>query len=356
MVERRIVLLPGDGIGPEVVAAAVRVLRSLDELNLVFETHPIGGVAIDSLGTPLPEQTLAACKSADAVLLGAVGGPRWDRAEVRPEAGLLGLRRGLGLFANLRPVKPLLSVAKRASPLKESYLAGVDILILRELTGDLYFGQPRWRRLENGEERAIDTADYRAFEVRRVAELAFRLAAARRKSVTSVDKANVLETSRLWRDVVTSVHAGHPAIALSHQLVDSTAMRLITHANTFDVLLTSNMFGDILSDEAAVLAGSLGLLPSASLGEGRLGLYEPIHGSAPDLAGTGLANPVGTILSTAMMLRHSLDRPDLARRVERAVEEALEGGARTQDLGGAHSTEEMTDAIIGRGLGAQSWG
>jgi 3-isopropylmalate dehydrogenase len=353
MGDPRVVLLPGDGIGPEVVASARRVLEAVAS-DLRFETHLVGGCAIDATGSALPESTLDACKAADAVLLGAVGGPRWDGGKVRPESGLLGLRKGLGLFANVRPVKPMPAIAKRCSPLKEEFVEGVDMVILRELTGDIYFGEPRWRRVEFGEDRAIDTADYRAFEVRRIAELAFRLAASRKKSVTSVDKANVLETSRLWRDVVTAVHRDHPEIALSHQLVDSAAMRLITHAQTFDVLLTGNMFGDILSDEAAVLAGSLGLLPSASLGEGRLGLYEPIHGSAPDIAGKGAANPIGTILSAAMMLRHSLDRPEAAERIERAVDAAIETGARTKDLGGTHTTEEMTHAVLSH-LGERSW-
>lgn len=347
MADAKVVLLPGDGVGPEVVAEAVRVLEAA-AAGLSFETHLFGGAAIDATGEPLPPSTLEACRTADAVLLGAIGGPKWDRAPVRPEAGLLALRKGLGLFANLRPVRAIPGVAEDASPLKPERVSGVDLVVVRELTGDIYFGEPRWRGGEGEEERAVDTAEYRRFEVRRIAELAFRLAAARRKAVTSVDKANVLETSRLWRDVVTETHAEHPDVTLAHQLVDSTAMRLITHASSFDVILTGNMFGDILSDEAAVLVGSIGLLPSASLGEGSLGLYEPIHGSAPDIAGQGVANPVGTILSAAMLLRHSLGRPEDAERVEQAVVKALREGARTRDLGGMLSTQEVTEAVLSR--------
>ena len=345
MSKTKVVVLPGDGVGPEVASAAQRVVEAVVP-GVEFETQLFGGCAIDELGEPLPAATLAACKSANAVLLGAIGGPKWDKAPVRPEAGLLALRKGLGLFANLRPVRTVPFVTKAASPLREELVANVDLLIVRELTGGIYFGQPRWRRVEDGEERAVDTAEYSTSTVSRIAKLAFELAKDRRKSVISVDKSNVLETSRLWRDVVVDVHKSYSEVSLSHQLVDSAAMRLITHASSFDVLLTNNMFGDILSDEASVLAGSIGLLPSASMGEGQFGLYEPIHGSAPDIAGQGIANPIGTVLSAALMLRYSLNQAESALRIEQAVDQALEDGARTRDLGGTLSTEGMTDAIL----------
>ena len=347
MAERRVAVLPGDGVGPEVTNAAVRVLET-SGAGLAFESHPFGGAAIDAVGEPLPETTLAACRGAKAVLLGAVGGPQYRDASVRPEAGLLALRQALGLFANLRPVRPLLAVAADASALKPSAIEGVDLIVVRELTSGIYFGRPTERRRIDGELEAIDTCVYRTSEVRQISELAFGLAARRRGRVTSVDKANVLETSRLWRETVVEVGAGHPAVELEHQLVDSAAMRLITHAREFDVILTGNMFGDILSDEAAVLAGSIGLLPSASMGQGLFGLYEPIHGSAPDIAGQGIANPVGAILSAAMMLEHSFGLTDAARKIEAAVEAALIDGARTKDLNGVLSTQEMTDEIVAR--------
>jgi 3-isopropylmalate dehydrogenase len=345
----RIALLPGDGIGPEVVAAARAILERIAGRfghSFEFSQHPVGGCAIDETGMPLPDATLAACRAADAALLGAVGGPKWDdpRAAVRPEQGLLGLRRELGLFANLRPVKVWPQLAD-ASPLRPDRVAGVDILFVRELTGGLYFGKRGRERTEDGGERAFDTMTYSDGEIRRVVELAFRLAAGRRKAVTSVDKANVLESSRLWRQVAVEVAARHPGITLEHQLVDSAAMRIIVAPAGFDVVVTENMFGDILTDEAAVLAGSLGLLPSASLGEGRFGLYEPIHGSAPDIAGRGLANPIGTVLSAAMLLRHSLELEAEAAAVEAAVDQALATGARTADLGGALGTGAMVEAI-----------
>jgi 3-isopropylmalate dehydrogenase len=345
----RVALLPGDGIGPEVADAARTVLERAAALfghQVSFDEHLIGGCAIDATGEPLPAATLAACRAADAALLGAVGGPRWDdpAAPVRPEQGLLAIRRELGLFANLRPVRAWPELAD-ASPLKMDRLAGVDILFVRELTGGLYFG-PRGRDRDGDDERAWDTMLYTGGEVRRVVSLAFRLAAGRRRRVTSVDKANVLESSRLWRRVAIAVAAQHPDIALEHQLVDSAAMRVITAPAAFDVVVTENMCGDILTDEASVLSGSLGLLPSASLGEGRFGLYEPIHGSAPDIAGTGAANPLGAILSAAMLLRHSLDLPDAAAAVERAVDAAIASGARTRDLGGALGTADMTGAVL----------
>jgi 3-isopropylmalate dehydrogenase len=361
--EARIVLLPGDGIGPEVVGAARSVLEvvaaGFGHAFLMAE-YPIGGNAIDLTGTALPAETLSACQQADAVLLGAVGGPKWDdpAAAVRPEQGLLGLRKALDLFGNLRPVQPHPDLAG-ASPLKPERLQGVDLLVVRELTGDVYFGEPRLRRkVRRGpgieEEQAIDTMSYTEGEVSRVARLAFELARRRGKKVTSVDKANVLESSRLWRQVVTRVSRDYPDVALEHLLVDAAAMYLVTRPAAFDVILTGNLFGDILTDEASVLSGSMGNLPSASLGEALntqgkpRGLYEPIHGSAPDIAGKGIANPVGAILSAAMLLRYSLGLEDEARAIEEAVRSALADGCRTPDLGGALTTSAMLDEIISR--------
>jgi 3-isopropylmalate dehydrogenase len=348
----KIALLPGDGIGPEIVREARAVLDVVGDKfghSFSYTTHLIGGIAIDETGEPLPQATLDGCRDADAVLLGAVGGPKWDdpKAKVRPEQGLLAIRKGLGLHANLRPVRVLPELAA-ASPLKEERLRGVDILFVRELTGGLYFGQPRFREVVDGRRRAVDTLEYTEEEIRRVVRLAFRLAGTRRGLVTSVDKANVLESSRLWREVAVEVGAEFPQIRLEHQLVDSCAMRIVTSAASFDVVVTENMFGDILTDEAAVLAGTLGLLPSASLGEGTRGLYEPIHGSAPDIAGKGIANPCGTILSVAMLLRHSLGLEREAATVERAVSEAVASGARTADMGGSLSTVAMGDAVRSR--------
>jgi 3-isopropylmalate dehydrogenase len=351
-VKAKIVLLPGDGVGPEVVEQTRQVLAAVGarfDHNLDFGSELVGGIAIDETGNPLPEATLATCRAADAILLGAVGGPKWDdpNAKTRPEAGLLALRQGLGLYANLRPVKsyPELSAS---SPLKPERIAGVDLLMVRELTGGLYFGQPRLRERKGDVERAVDTLEYTDHEVRRVVRLACTLARGRKKLVTSVDKANVLESSRLWRQVASAVAADFSDVKLEHQLVDSCAMRLVTAPGSFDVIVTENMFGDILSDEAAVLTGSLGMLPSASLGDGRLGLYEPIHGSAPDIAGKGIANPLGTILSGALLLRHSLGLEREAAAIERAVERALASGARTRDLGGELSTRAMGDAVLAR--------
>jgi 3-isopropylmalate dehydrogenase len=347
-----IVLLPGDGIGPEVVVEARRVLEAVAEQfghELVFDEHLIGGASIDAHGTALTERALAACRAADAILLGAVGGPAWSDpgAKVRPEQGLLALRGALGLWANLRPVRPFPELAA-CSPLRPERLIGVDILVLRELTGGLYFG-PRVRDEVGGRRRAIDTLEYTDHEIARVVTLAFELARVRRGQVTSIDKANVLESSRLWRQVANEVAAGYPDIPLDHQLVDSAAMRLISAPASFDVIVTENMFGDILSDEAAVLAGSLGLCPSASIGDGRCGLYEPIHGSAPDLAGRGIANPIGTVLSAAMLLRHSLRLELEAQAIERAVARVIASGLRTADLAlpGANtaSTARMGAAI-----------
>ncbi len=343
-----IVVLPGDGIGPEVSAAAVQVLKAVASkagLALEFEEHLIGGCAIDATGTALPDATLQAAKRADAILLGAVGGPKWDnpQAKVRPEQGLLAIRKGLGLFANVRPVRVHPDLAG-ASPLRPELIAGCDIVFIRELTGGVYFGEPR----VEGNDRALDTMVYTRPEVERIVRMAFVIAKGRDNRVTSVDKANVLASSRLWRTVAKEIGAEFPEVTLDHQLVDSTAMRLLTHARTYDVVVTENLFGDILTDEAAALAGSLGMMPSASLGEGTRGLYEPIHGSAPDIAGQGLANPLGTILSAAMLLRHSLGRDDLAAQIEAAVDRTISDGLRTKDLGGDVSTEAMTAAVLER--------
>lgn len=344
-----IVLLPGDGIGPEIVDEAKKVLDAVAakwKHEFTYETQLLGGAAIDATGTALPEATLVACRKASAILLGAVGGPKWDdpRASVRPEQGLLGLRKALGLFANLRPVKPHPDLIA-SSPLRPERLAGVDILVVRELTGGLYFAEPKKRETKDGIRTAVDTLAYNEGEVARVVRLAFQLARSRKKHVTSVDKANVLASSRLWREVAVEVGKEFPDVQLEHQLVDSAAMRLLTHAPTFDVIVTENMFGDILTDEASVLAGSIGMLPSASLGEGKLGVYEPIHGSAPDIAGRGIANPSGTIASVAMLLRHSLGLTDAADAVENALSKAIHGGARTGDLGGKLSCSAMGEAI-----------
>lgn len=347
-----LVLLPGDGIGPEIVAEAVRVLDRIAQTyghKFNMKEHLLGGCAIEASGTALTDETLQACIQSDAVLLGAVGSPKFDdpAARVRPEQGLLALRKGLNVFANLRPVSVHPALAN-ASPLKPEKLAGVDMLVVRELTGGLYFGQPKGREMVNGRERAVDTLEYTDEEIRRVVRLAFRLALQRRKKVTSVDKANVLESSRLWRKVTLEVGAEFPEVTLEHILVDAAAMKLITSPASFDVLVTENMFGDILTDESSVLAGSIGLLPSASLGDSGAGLYEPIHGSAPDIAGKGIANPVGTILSTAMLLRHSLKLEKEAVAIEKAVSQAITDGCRTVDLGGSLSTRDMTDQILSR--------
>jgi 3-isopropylmalate dehydrogenase len=344
-----IVLLPGDGIGPEVVREAQQVLTTVGrrgDHQLTFADHLIGGAAIDAHGDPLPPATLEACRGADAVLLGAVGGPKWDdpSAAVRPEQGLLGLRKALGLYANLRPVRVHPALAS-ASPVAASLLVGVDVLFVRELTGGLYFGQPRLREVKDGKRRAVDTLSYDEDEIARVVRLAFRLARARNKRVTSVDKANVLASSQLWREVAIEIAAEFPDVTLEHQLVDSCAMRIVTAPRSFDVIVTENMFGDILTDEAAVLAGSLGLVPSASLGDGKCGVYEPIHGSAPAIAGQGIANPIGTILSAAMLLRHSLALVREAELVERAVASVIDSGARTADMGVAPGEALSTTAM-----------
>ena len=341
----QIVTLPGDGVGPEVTAAAVAVLDAVAahfDHHFHFEEHQIGGCAIDATGEPLPAASLEACKAADAVLLGAVGGPKWSdpNAPVRPEQGLLALRAALGVYANLRPLQVHPALAS-LSPLKNEKLKNVDVLFVRELTGGAYFGA-KTRTIDT----ATDECKYTVAEVERVTRRAFQLARERRKHVTSVDKANVLETSRLWRSTVTRIAAEFPDVKLEHQLVDSMAMLLLTQPGKYDVVVTENLFGDILTDEAAALAGSLGLLPSASLGEGKGGLYEPIHGSAPDIAGQGVANPVGAILSAAMLLRHSLGLEQEAATVEAAVADVVEHGPRTRDVGGSAGTKDVLEAVL----------
>ena len=334
----RLVLLPGDGIGPEIMASAVLVLDRLGEFE--YDERLLGGASIDAHGTPLTDEVLEACRGSDAVLLAAIGGPKWDTTEPdapRPEQGLLGLRKGLGLFANLRPVRPSPALLD-ASPLKRERIEGTDLLVVRELTGGIYFGE---RGLEG--DTAHDTCVYSEGEIERIARVAFRLA---RRKVTSVDKANILETSRLWRKTVERVAAGEDT-PLEHLLVDNAAMQLVSRPADFDVLLTENMFGDILSDEAAMLTGSLGMLPSASLGDGSgPGLFEPVHGSAPDIAGTGTANPLAMFGSVALMLRHGLAMEDEAAALESAVDRALGDGLRTPDLGGDATTEAATRAVL----------
>jgi 3-isopropylmalate dehydrogenase len=337
-----IVTLPGDGIGPEVLAAALRVLEAV-AADLTYEEHVFGGASIDAHGTALTDEVLAACRGADAVLLAAVGGPKWDSTDPdapRPEQGLLGLRKGLGLYANLRPVRPVPALYD-ASPLRREIIDRTDLLVVRELTGGIYFGD---KGRTDG--RAHDVCEYSVEEIERIARIAF---AAARSRVTSVDKANVLETSRLWREVVTRVHSEEfPNVELEHLLVDNAAMQLVAAPRHFEVIVTENMFGDILSDEAAMLTGSIGMLPSASLGEpGAPGLFEPVHGSAPDIAGRGIANPLAMILSAALMLRHGLAREAEAAAVESAVDRALAAGLRTADLGGTATTAETTEAVMG---------
>ncbi|HMM84988.1 3-isopropylmalate dehydrogenase [Azohydromonas sp.] len=351
----KVAVLPGDGIGTEIVAEAVKVLRAL-ELPLELETAPVGGTAYEVHGHPLPESTLKLAQAADAVLFGAVGDWKFDRLEraLRPEQAILGLRKHLGLFANLRPAicYPQLT---HASSLKPELVAGLDILIIRELTGDIYFGQPRGRRSAPdgafaGAPEAFDTMRYARPEIERIAHVAFQAAKKRGNKVTSVDKANVLETFQFWRDVVTEVHAQYPDVVLEHMYVDNAAMQLVKAPKAFDVIVTGNMFGDILSDEAAMLTGSIGMLPSASLDANDKGLYEPSHGSAPDIAGQGVANPLATILSAAMMLRYSLAQPEAADRVERAVQAVLAAGLRTGDIWSEGTTKvgtrEMGDAVV----------
>ncbi len=344
----RLAALPGDGIGPEVTLAGLAVLEAaLGRAGMALEvtTHLIGGAALDAVGEPLPAATLEAAQGADAVLLGAVGGPRWDRAPVRPEAGLLALRRGLGAFANLRPVVVHPGLEAQ-SPLRPERLVGVDILFVRELTGGAYFGRPSGVGGRAPNRRAVDTTEYGEAEIRRVVAVAFGAAAGRRGRVTSVDKANVLATSRLWRAVVDEVAPEHPEVAVEHCLVDSFALRLLLEPQAFDVVVTENLFGDILTDEAAALTGTLGTLPSASGGGNGPWLFEPVHGSAPDLAGRGIANPLGAIATVALLLRHAVERSDLATAVEAAIAEVIRGGPLTPDLGGSATTEEVTAAVV----------
>lgn len=350
----RIISFPGDGVGPEVVAEAVKVLTvaaATFDISLGVEEAAIGGAAIDQYGTPLRDEDIDRCRRADAALLGAVGGPKWDGGAHRPEAGLLKIRRALGLFANLRPVTVSAALAD-SSPLKPELVAGVDVMVVRELTGGIYFGRPSRQWRERRGRVAVDTLIYREHEIRRIARLAFELARTREGRVASVDKANVLSSSRLWREIVSDEATNYTDVNVEHVLVDAMAMHLVRQPSRYDVIVTENMFGDILTDEASVLAGSIGLLPSASLGaekgdgsRQRFGLYEPIHGSAPDIAGQGKANPIGAILSAAMMLRSSLGFPEAAESIERAVGEAVESGVRTADIGGAASTSDVGDAV-----------
>ncbi len=350
----KIAILPGDGIGNEIVAEARKVLDVLKRAGLPIETEsaPIGGAGYDAAGRPLPSATLDLARAADAVLLGAVGGPNYDALprEMRPEQGILGIRRELGLFANLRPALAYPELAG-ASTLKPDVIAGLDIVIVRELTGDVYFGQPRGRRTNAaGEDEGFDTMLYSVSEIARIAKVGFETARRRGKRLCSVDKANVLDTSILWREVVTAMGEDYPDVALSHMYVDNAAMQLVRNPKQFDVIVTGNLFGDILSDEASMLAGSIGMLPSASLDGAGKGLYEPIHGSAPDIAGQDKANPLATILSVAMMFRFTLARPDVADRIEAAVRAVLKAGKRTRDIAlagePAIGTRAMGDAVV----------
>ena len=356
----RIVLFPGDGVGPEVVAEAVKVLGAVERrygYRFEFSSLAIGGDALDRYGSPLRSEDIEACRGADAALLGAVGGPKWDAIEssLRPERGLLQIRKALGLYANLRPVSVLPALVA-ASPLKPEIVAGVDLLVVRELTGGIYFGEPSRRWSDETGRAAVDTLTYREHEIERVVRLAFDLARSRRGKLASVDKSNVLQSSRLWREIAGEVSADYPDVELEHVLVDAMAMHLIKNPGRFDVIVTENMFGDILTDEASVLPGSIGVLPSASLGKRAasangtwFGLYEPIHGSAPDIAGDGKANPTGTILSAALMLRWSLGLDDAAEAIERAVADVIGAGVRTPDIGepgmDAVSTAEFGDEV-----------
>ena len=346
----RVAVLPGDGIGPEIVSQACRVLQKLD-LKIQLQTAPVGGAGIEAAGHPLPPETLRLAKEADAILFGAVGDPRYDNLEraKRPEQAILGLRKALGLFANLRPAQVYPELAA-ASSLRPELVAGLDLLIVRELNGDIYFGQPKGIRSKGAEREGFDTMLYSESEVRRIARVAFEAARRRSRRLCSVDKANVLETSQLWREVLTEESRSFGDVELSHMYVDNCAMQLVRNPKQFDVIVTGNLFGDILSDEASMLTGSIGMLPSASLDANGKGLYEPIHGSAPDIAGRGVANPLATILSAAMMMRYSLRQPLAAARIEAAVAKVLRAGLRTADLHGAGtrkvSTEEMGDAVV----------
>lgn len=352
---QKILVLKGDGIGPEIVNEALKVIKAIQakfDLDLVLEEALIGGSAYDVAGSPLPDETMAKAKEADAILLGAVGGPKWSGVDgsLRPEKGLLGLRSGLDLFANFRPATLYPQLAQ-ASSLKPELVAGLDILIVRELTGGIYFGEPRGiRTLENGEKQGFNTYVYSESEIRRIAHVAFQAAQKRNKRLCSVDKSNVLEVTVLWREVVSELAAQYPDVELSHMYVDNAAMQLVRAPKQFDVILTGNMFGDILSDAAAMLTGSIGMLPSASLNSHNKGMYEPIHGTAPDIAGKGVANPLATILSVAMMYRYTFDRNDVAEAIEQAVDRVLDQGLRTADIigdaGQSIGTAAMGDAVV----------
>ncbi|MDD3436595.1 MAG: 3-isopropylmalate dehydrogenase [Candidatus Gastranaerophilales bacterium] len=333
---KSILVLKGDGIGPEVIDQALKSLKAVcKKFNHRFEYQEalIGGVAIDKFGVPLPEETLELAKKSDAVFLGAVGDWKYDKLDpaIRPEKGLLGIRKGLGLFANLRPVK-IFDELVSSSPLKEDLIEGVDIIIIRELTGGIYFGEPKGEGIKDGERTSFNTMIYKESEVRRIAKVAFEVAMKRNKKVCSIDKANVLDVSRFWREIVTDVAKDYPQVELLHMYVDNAAMQLVLRPKQFDVILTSNLFGDILSDEASVLSGSLGLLPSASLSDGKIGMFEPCHGSAPDFKGLDKLNPIATILSAAMMLKYGLDMPEEAKAIENAVDKVLKQGYRTEDI------------------------
>jgi 3-isopropylmalate dehydrogenase len=342
-----VALLPGDGIGPEVIAEARRILEALDISGLRFEDAPVGGAAYKAHGHPLPAATLDLAKRADAILFGAVGDPDCDGLErhLRPEQAILGLRKELTLFANLRPATLFKELAD-ASALRPEVASQIDMVIVRELNGDVYFGEKGIRKTSDGKREGYDIMSYNEDEVRRIAKVGFETAMARGKKLCSVDKANVLETSQLWRDVVIETHADYPEVTLSHMYVDNAAMQLVRNPGQFDVIVTGNLFGDILSDQASMCVGSIGMLPSASLDSNQKGLYEPIHGSAPDIAGQGKANPLATILSAAMMLRYSFGLPEAADRIEGAVTKALARGARSPDLGGSMSTSQMGDAVL----------
>lgn len=353
---KKIAILPGDGIGPEIVAEAVKVLTALkaDGLDVSWEYAPIGGAGYDASGTPLPDDTLALAREADAVLLGAVGGPQYDTLDrpLRPERGLLAIRQELNLFSNLRPAQLFEQLAS-ASSLKPELVSGLDIMIVRELTGGIYFGQPRGiEQLDNGERKGFNTLVYTESEIERIAHSAFATAMKRDKRVCSVDKANVLEVSELWREVMERVSKEYPEVELSHMYVDNAAMQLVRAPKQFDVMVTTNLFGDVLSDIAAMLTGSIGMLPSASLDANGKGMYEPVHGSAPDIAGQNIANPLATILSVAMMLRYSLNEPECAQRIEHAVAKVLSSGLRTGDIASDEAgitrvtTSEMGDAVV----------
>lgn len=342
-----VALLPGDGIGPEIIAQTMRVLEAAGVTGLEFEEAPVGGAAYKALGHPLPETTLALAKRADAILFGAVGDPDCDSLErhLRPEQAILGLRKHLGLFANLRPAKLFLELAD-ASALRPEVAKSIDLVIVRETNGDVYFGDKGHRKTADGLREGYDVMSYNEAEIARIAKVGFETARSRGGRLCSVDKANVLETSQLWRDVVIEISADYPDIELSHMYVDNAAMQLVRNPGQFDVIVTGNLFGDILSDQASMCAGSIGMLPSATLDASNKGLYEPIHGSAPDIAGQGKANPLATILSAAMMLRYSLGRPEQADTLETAVATALANGARSADLGGSMSTQQMGDAVV----------